>query len=289
MNSEPTRHTQQPLLAIAMIVRNEASNLAACLESCQDLADEIVIVDSGSEDNTAEIAHRFPKVRFFEHNAWRGFGLQRRTAQEHIQAKWVFWIDADERVTPALAASIRQVIHEYSTNDSDTNQTSPSGPRLFSVNRLSWVFGRFIRHSGWHPDWVVRLYQTDATQYSDDTVHEHVMKPANATIIKLDGNLLHYTYRDLQHYLVKSAQYASLWAQQRASRGKKASLGQGVTHALGCFLKMYVLKAGFLDGRQGLLLALLSSHSTFAKYADLWIRQQPDSEKPGSAKPGKPH
>lgn len=264
-----------------MIVRNEASNVAACLESCQSLADEIVIVDSGSDDNTAEIARQIPKVRFFEHKVWHGFGLQRRAAQEHIQAKWVFWIDADERVTPELAASIRKVIHDDGDGELDVNTGRPRGPRLYSVNRLSWVFGRFIRHSGWHPDWVIRLYQTDTTQYSDDAVHEHVMKPENATIVKLQGNLLHYTYRDLKHYLVKSAQYASLWAQQRETRGKRASLSQGVIHAFGCFLKMYVLKAGFLDGRQGLLLALLSAHSTFAKYADLWIRRQPDSERPG--------
>jgi (heptosyl)LPS beta-1,4-glucosyltransferase len=140
---------------------------------------------------------------------------------------------------------------------------------------LSWVFGRFIRHSGWYPDRVVRLYATAQTSYTTAPVHEQVIVPAGCTVKTLDGDLLHYTYRDLQHYLVKSAQYADLWAAERKKRGKTSSLTQGTLHALGCFLKMYLLKAGFLDGKQGLLLALLSAHSTFAKYADLWIRDQP--------------
>lgn len=267
----------RPLLAIALIVKNEASSLHACLASCHDLADEIVIMDGGSEDETEQVARRFPKVRFFENRAWQGFGHQRRLAQAQIRAQWVFWLDADERITPELAASIRQVLYREGSG-SATSAPEKANPTLYRVNRLSWVFGRFIRHSGWHPDWVVRLYQTDVTRYTEDSVHERVEVPVKSTVVNLDGNLLHYTYRDLQHYLVKSAQYASLWAQQRESRGKKASLTQGIVHGTGCFLKMYILKAGFLDGKQGLLLALLSAHSTFAKYADLWIRKQQSSD-----------
>ena len=95
---------------------------------------------------------------------------------------------------------------------------------------------------------------------------------------KLSGDLIHYTYRDLEHYLVKSANYASLWAQQRLAQGKKSSITKGIFHGIGCFIKMYLVRAGFLDGRQGFLLALLSAHSTFAKYADLWIRQHDKKE-----------
>lgn len=275
----------EPLLAIAMIVRNESANLMACLDSCHELADEIVIIDGGSEDDTIELARRYPKVRVIEHRQWRGFGHQRNIAQTHVKARWVLWLDADERITPELAQNIREVI-----------KSQPGGSAvalpdtLYQVNRLSWVFGRFIRHSGWHPDWVIRLYPTALTRYSDDTVHEHVLIPPGAKVAKLQGNLLHFTYRDLQHYLVKSAQYAHLWAEQRQVRGKRASLSQGVMHALGCFVKMYIVKAGFLDGRQGLLLALLSAHSTFAKYADLWIRHQTDAEDDQPDKPSnKPH
>ena len=251
-----------PTLAIAMIVKNEAQNLDACLQSCHQLADEIVIVDSGSQDGTLEIAHKYANVRVVEHHDWKGFGPQRQVAQQHVRAKWVFWIDADERITEALAHAIRNAVSEDRPD------------AIYSVSRLSWVFGRFIRHSGWYPDRVARLYPTSLTGYSDDPVHESVRIPPNTPVIKLQGDLLHFTYRDLQHYLVKSAHYASLWAEQRHTKAKRASLTQGIVHALGCFFKMYIVKAGFLDGRQGLLLALLSAHSTFAKYADLWIRRQ---------------
>lgn len=249
-------------LTIALIVKNEAANLAACLESCTDLAAQIVVVDSGSTDDTVAIAEQFG-AKVVVHADWQGFGPQRQVAQSHVTGDWVLWLDADERLTPALKASIQTVLNV------DDRQA------LYQVSRLSWVFGRFIRHSGWYPDRVVRLYATTKTGYTTAPVHEQVIVPAGWPVKTLDGDLLHYTYRDLQHYLVKSAQYADLWATERKKRGKTSSLTQGTLHALGCFFKMYLLKAGFLDGKQGLLLALLSAHSTFAKYADLWIRDQP--------------
>lgn len=249
-------------LTIALIVKNEAANLAACLESCTDLAAEIVVVDSGSTDDTVAIAEQFG-AKVVVHTDWQGFGPQRQVAQSHVTGDWVLWLDADERLTPTLKASIQTVLNV------DDRQA------LYQVSRLSWVFGRFIRHSGWYPDRVVRLYATTKTGYTTAPVHEQVIVPAGCPVKTLDGDLLHYTYRDLQHYLVKSAQYADLWATERKKRGKTSSLTQGTLHALGCFFKMYLLKAGFLDGKQGLLLALLSAHSTFAKYADLWIRDQP--------------
>jgi len=249
-------------LTIALIVKNEAVNLAACLASCADLADQIVVVDSGSTDDTVAIAERFG-AKTVVHTDWQGFGPQRQVAQAHATGEWILWLDADERLTPALKASIQAVLER------DDRQS------LYQVSRLSWVFGRFIRHSGWYPDRVVRLYATTKTSYTEAPVHEQVMVPPGFAVKTLDGDLLHYTYRDLQHYLVKSAQYADLWASDRKKRGKTSSLTQGTLHALGCFFKMYLLKAGFLDGKQGLLLALLSAHSTFAKYADLWIRDQP--------------
>ena len=127
---------------------------------------------------------------------------------------------------------------------------NPASDTIYSIPRLSWVFGRFIRHSGWYPDRVLPLPKA-LTGYNEALVHEKVEVRANMKIVNLQGDLLHYTYRDLEHYLVKSAGYARAWADQRTARGKKGSLGQGLVHAVGCFLKMYLLKAGFLDGKQG--------------------------------------
>ncbi|MBM7456323.1 (heptosyl)LPS beta-1,4-glucosyltransferase [Oceanisphaera litoralis] len=250
--------SSRPTLAAVLIVKNEAENLADCLATL-DWVDEIVVLDSGSTDTTREVAEA-AGARFFVNADWPGFGRQRQLAQGHVQSDWVLWIDADERVTPELKISIEAILAKPTTNT------------VYSIPRLSWVFGRFIRHCGWYPDRVLRLYPKALTGYNDALVHEKVELGPGIKTAKLKGDLLHYTYRDLEHYLVKSAGYAAAWAQQRQQRGKRGSLGQGVLHGVGCFLKMYLLKAGFLDGRQGLLLSLLSAHSTFVKYADLWIR-----------------
>jgi (heptosyl)LPS beta-1,4-glucosyltransferase len=252
-----------PTLAAVLIVKNEALQLEACLQSVQGWVDEIIIVDSGSTDNTESIARSF-NAKFIVNTDWQGFGQQRQWAQQHCNADWLFWIDADEVVTPELQKSIVKVVR------ANTPHT------VYRINRLSWVFGRFIRHSGWYPDRVVRLYPRALTQYNDALVHEHVIVPAKAVVKELRGDLLHYTYRSVEHYLVKSAHYARAWADKQTQQGRKASLLQGVAHAVGCFIKMYIIRQGFRDGRSGFLLAILSAHSAFVKYADLWARRQPE-------------
>ncbi|KAA6208103.1 glycosyltransferase family 2 protein [Avibacterium paragallinarum] len=248
-----------PTLSVAMIVKNESQYLAQCLDSVKDWVDEIVILDSGSTDNTKEIALQYG-AKFYQHTDWQGFGKQRQLAQQYVTSDYVLWLDADERVTDELRENIQQAVANNLPNV------------VYDIPRISEVFGRLIRHSGWYPDYVVRLYSTQYAGYNDALVHEKVVYPANTKVEKLSGNLLHYPYKNLHHYLVKSANYAQAWAEQRQRQGKKASLLQGVTHAIGCFVKMYLVKAGFLDGKQGFLLAVLSAHSTFVKYADLWIR-----------------
>jgi len=253
----------KPSIAVALIVKNEAQHLKACLENVHSWVDEIVVLDSGSTDNTEAIARSFTD-KFFVNTEWPGFGPQRQLAQSYIESDYVLWLDADERVTPELKNSI---ISAVSTNQPET---------IYQTARLSWVFGRYIRHCGWYPDKVLRLYPTKLTQYNDALVHEKVQVSKAMKVETLNGDLIHFTYNDMNHYLVKSAGDAKAWAEQRERKGKKGSILQGALHALGCFLKMYVLKAGFLDGKQGLLLSLLSAHSTFVKYADLWIRSETD-------------
>ena len=256
-----------PTVSAVIITKNEQDMLPECLDSLH-WADEIVVVDSGSSDDTRRIA-REHGARVYLHEEWRGFGPQRQLAQSYAACDWVFWIDADERVTDDLAREICRVV------------TADQRDCVYMVPRLSWVFGRYIRHSGWYPDYVARLYARVMTRYDDAPVHEKVVIGEGMRVSRLTSDLVHFTYRDLQHYLVKSAGYAALWADHRAKRGQKASIVQAAAHALGCFIKMYILRAGWLDGKQGFLLALLSSHSSFVKYADLWVRQQ-------SAKPDHP-
>ena len=200
-------HPQRPTLAVALIVKNEADNLAACLASVADWVDEIVVLDSGSTDATVSIAESL-NARVFINADWPGFGKQRQLAQSHVQADWVLWLDADERVTPELRDEILAVLQ------------NPPADTVFAMPRLSWAFGRFIRHSGWYPDYVLRLYPTQLTQYDDSLVHEKVLLPPNSKIQTLKTNLLHYTYRDMPQYLAKMSQYSNLWAEQKRMKVK---------------------------------------------------------------------
>ncbi len=246
-------------LSVAIITKNEEENLADCLETVK-WADEIVILDSGSTDKTIEIAKEYTD-KVFINKDWQGFGIQRQRLQELVSGDWVLMLDADERLSPELVSEIKNIIKANNHN------------QVYALPRLSWCFGDFIRHSGWYPDYVTRLYAKDKANYNARLVHEKLEYAAELKLVKLKGDLVHYTYRDLEHYLVKSAAYAAAWAEERNKRGKSSTLLQGLAHGVSCFLKMYIFRLGFLDGRQGLLLAILSSHSTFAKYADLWVRQ----------------
>jgi len=250
-------------LTVALIVKNEELNLSKCLETVK-WADEIVVLDAGSSDKTIEIAKQYTDKVYINAD-WQGYGVQRQRLQEYVTTDWILMLDADERLTTELTSEIKKAI------------TLDNKNTVYALPRLSWCFGDFIRHSGWYPDYVTRLYAKDTAQYSSQLVHEKLEYSNSVNMNKLKGDLLHYTYRDLEHYLVKSAGYASAWAEQREQRGKSSSLLQGFLHGVACFLKMYVFRFGFLDGRQGLLLAMLSAHSTFAKYADLWVRKQKKS------------
>src|SRR5690554_2933333 len=245
-------------ISAVLILKNEEQNLADCLQTL-DWVDEIVVLDSGSTDNTLEIAKSFG-AKVFVREDWEGFGEQRRRAQELASCDWIFMIDADERVTPELKQSIQKLIQ--------------GEPAIAAIARLSWCFGDYIRYSGWYPKRVSRVYPRQLAHYNDSLVHEKLLNPNNLPVTNISGDLLHYTYDNVHQYLVKSAYYASLWADARQQRGKKASLGAALGHGIWRFIRMYILKLGFLDGRQGLLLALLSGHYTFVKYADLWVRQQ---------------
>ena len=247
-----------PTLAVVLIVKNETKHLQACLETVQNWVDEIVILDSGSTDNTEIIARQFTD-KFFIHKNWSGFGKQRQLAQQYVTAEYTLWLDADERVTPELKLSIIAAVKANKPNV------------VYKINRLSSTFGKFIKYSGWSPDWVVRLYKTNETHYNDSLVHESVIVPPTYKIVPLQGNLLHYTYDQLHQYNTKNVMYIKSWVDQREDH-KKSSLSNAFIHGFFCFIRMYILKRGFLDGRHGLLLATLSASVTFNRYADLWLR-----------------
>ncbi|NGN99181.1 glycosyltransferase family 2 protein [Grimontia sp. S25] len=254
----------KPTLAVALIVKNEAQHLNACLSSVAGWVDEIVILDSGSTDETEDIARRYTD-KFYVSEDWPGFGIQRQRAQQYVTSDYVLWLDADERVTPELRTAILEAT------------ALPKDNTVYQINRLSSAFGQFIHHSGWTPDWLTRLYPTSLTTYNDALVHEKVIEVPKTQVKKLNGNLLHYTYDNLHHYIGKTTGYLRSWADEREGT-KKSSLSKALIHAFAAFLKMYVLRCGFLDGRRGFILAWLTMHSTFVKYVDLWLREQKHKE-----------
>ena len=258
-------HSSTPTLAVALIVKNEAKHLQACLETVQGWVDEIVILDSGSTDETESMARQFTD-KFFVNAEWPGFGKQRQLAQQYVTADYVLWLDADERVTPELKEDILAAVKANKPNVA------------YKINRLSSAFGKLIKHSGWSPDWVVRLYKATDMQYNNSLVHESVSVPKHIQITSLNGRLLHFTYDALQQYNAKNVMYIQSWVDQREGK-KKGSLSGAFVHGFFCFIRMYILKRGFLDGRHGLLLATLSASVTFNRYADLWLRDYNKSNK----------
>jgi (heptosyl)LPS beta-1,4-glucosyltransferase len=252
-------------VSAVLIVKNEEERLRQCLESLHWVS-EIIILDSGSVDETITIAKEYTD-KVYVNTQWPGFGAQRQLAQGYASGDWIFVIDADEVVTADLAQELLSAVEN----------NTPSC--LYAVNRKNWAFGKFIHFSGWSPDWVVRLYPREKTTYCDSLVHESVVVPDSMLVQRLSpkSHLLHYTYDTLYDYNRKVAGYLKSWADQREAT-KKSSVFKGVTHGLFAFFRMYFLRLGFLDGRHGFILAFLTAYTTSMKYFDLWLRQNQKHE-----------
>ncbi|GEM78168.1 glycosyltransferase family 2 protein [Vibrio superstes] len=251
-------------IGILLITKNAEKTLDKCLSSVQEWAHEIVILDSGSTDNTLNIARMYTQKVYSKTN-WEGFGAQRQVAQSYLTTDWILALDSDEVVTSELKTSILQSVN------------SANLQTCFSLNRLTKAFGKFIQHSGWYPDRIVRLYPRNYTSYNNAKVHESVIIPENTTVKRLNGDLLHFTMDSLSQYTSKTNLYIKSWADQREGK-KKSSLGKAISHAFFRFFKMYIIKLGFLDGKHGLLLAILSANTVFTRYADLWVRDMTKNE-----------
>lgn len=245
-------------LSVIVITRNEAHNLARCLESVP-FADEIVVVDAQSTDGTRAVAERFTH-RFFD-LPWQGFGKAKQAALDRATCEWVLSLDADEALDPGLAAEVADVVKH-----------PRNGVHGFRLNRRANFCGVWIRHSGRYPDYVPRLGLRERVRFSQDLIHEHMEVTGNTR--DLGGHLLHYTTPDLKSYLAKLSFYADLSARQLYARGRVARVVDVSLRPLYQFLRSYILQRGFLDGMAGLLIAGLSAVSVFTKYARLWELQR---------------
>jgi glycosyltransferase involved in cell wall biosynthesis len=250
-------------LTVTVITSNEGPHIAGALESVS-WADEIIVVDSRSIDDTVTVARRYtPHV---EERAWAGFGAQKNYAAGRAAHDWILSIDADERVSPALAEEIRALMRD-----------GPAPPG-YRIPRVSHYLGRWIRTTDWYPDYHLRLYDRRRARWSERRVHESV-ELVDAGVNKrqlprLKGEMLHYPYRDISEHLRKIDSYTTLAAQQWDAEGRRANAVQALVYPRLAFFRNYILRRGFLDGRAGLLVSMLNSYYVFLKYAKLLEMQR---------------
>ena len=239
------------MLSVIIITKNEAANIRACIESVA-WANEIIVVDSGSSDATVEICHELgAQVNAHE---WLGFGKQKNRALCYATNEWVLSIDADERVTPELQSQLIKAIEDDSEDG-------------LYVPRLSQFCGRFIHHSGWYPDYVLRLFKREKGHFSDDLVHESVILQGRTG--RLSSPLLHYSYITSQDVERKVDQYSTAAARQMLSRGKTTTWFDAPVRAAWAFFRTYCLRLGFLDGTAGFNIARMNARTTYLKYKKL--------------------
>lgn len=239
-------------ISVIIITHNEEKNILACLSNVK-WADELIVVDDFSTDNTKKLAEEFGAKVF--QVKWQGYGKQKNYALSLANGDWILSLDADERVTPELAEEIQAVV-PHSQMDG------------YQISRKAYFLGKWIRHSGWYPDYCLRLFRKDKAGFVEKPVHEFV--ELNGRMGQLKGALLHYTDTCLEHYLHKLCCYTTLAADELATKNKKASLWDIIIRPSFIFVKMYILKKGWMDGIHGFILAVLSSFYVFVKYAKLW-------------------
>lgn len=241
-------------LSVIVITRDEARNIEDCLRSV-GFADQLVVLDSGSTDDTLQIARSFGALVGVDAD-WKGFGVQKNRALDLASSDWVLSIDADERITPQLKA---EILATLKTPQFD----------CYSFPRLSSYCGQYMRHSGWYPDHVTRLFRRGAARFSDDRVHEKLLTSKPAGLLR--SPLLHESFRSLESVLDKVNRYSTAGALSLKEKGKTASLGKALASGLWAFIRTYFLRLGFMDGRMGLVLAISNAEGTYYRYLKLWL------------------
>ncbi len=249
---------------MTVITKNEQVNLPRALESVQ-WADEIVVVDCGSTDETVAIASRYTSRVIVR--GWPGYVAQKNYAAEAATHDWVLSLDADERVTSGLADEIRRIL---------ATEPVVAGYRIPRVTRY---LGRWIRTTDWYPDYQLRLYDRRRGRWQGRHVHESVS--VDGTIALLTGELEHHAYRDTAHHLEKMNAYAALAAKSLDEQQRKSSAFELVVHAPVAFFRNYILRGGFRDGTPGLIVSTLNAFYVFLKFARLWEIQHPDTHDAG--------
>lgn len=243
-----------PKLSVAIITRNEADRITNCLQSVY-FADEMVIVDSGSTDDTAAIAQQFGGKVI--HQPFLGFGPQKQFAVDHCNHDWVLLLDADERVPEVSVAAILKAV-----------RSAEKGAAAFEIQRKNFLHGRWIRHCGWWPDPLIRIVNRKQGRFSEDMVHERWL--TDGKVRSLLCVIEHRSFRNYSDMIEKLQHYSSLGAAQMGAQGHRSSPWSPLLHGFWTFVQVYGLRLGFLDGFDGFMIALLNAGGSFMKYAKCW-------------------
>lgn len=252
-----------PKLTVTVITRNEAANIAAALRSVA-WADEIIVVDSGSSDDTVAIARTFTDRVIVE--PWPGYAAQKNFAATQASHDWILSLDADERISEPLAAEIKTVL---------ANGPSAQGYRL---PRVTFHLGRWIRSTDWYPDFQLRLYDRRQGKWVGRYVHESVSIVGR--VEPLRGEIQHFAYRDVAHHLQTMDRYTTLAARQLFEEGRRAGAFDVLIRPRLAFVRNYFLKGGFRDGTAGLIVSMMNAHYVGLKFAKLWELCSPSTSIP---------
>lgn len=244
-------------ISVIIICHNEVHHIKKCLDSVK-FADEIVVLDSGSTDETVAVAKTYTQ-KVFE-SEWLGFGPQKNKALSLASCDWVLSLDADEAVTPALAEEI---------------QNLKGDKCAYAIPRQSSYLGKMIRFGDWRNDKVLRLFRKDCAKFTDAVVHESLR--VNGEIGELKQKITHDAFETLEEVLQKLNLYSSLGAKNKIEQGRKGGLFKAITHGLWTFVRGYIFRLGFLDGKQGFMLAVSNAEGCYYRYCKISLGQRPRS------------
>lgn len=241
-------------LTVIIITKNEEASIGNCISSVA-WADEIIVVDSGSTDRTENICRQYTDN--FYTNDWPGFGPQKNRALALATKEWVLSLDADEMISPELRRELEHVM------------TNPETYSAFVIPRRSSYCGRFMHHSGWWPDYVTRLFRKGSARFSDDLIHERIM--VDGSMGRLKHPIIHEAFEDMEEVLETMNRYSTIGAKMMHEHGKHGNLSKAILHGLWSFFQTYMVRLGFLDGREGFMLAVSNAEGTYYRYLKLML------------------
>lgn len=241
----------KPTLSVIIAAKNEAINIADCIRSVA-FADEVLVFDSGSTDDTVMLAEA-SGAKVFSVD-WPGYGPQQNRAIAASTGSWIFSIDADERITTVLADEILNVINKEEFE-------------VFDVARSSLFINKFMRHSGWWPDRTRRLFKRDSAKFTTHEIHANLS--TNRAVGHLKQHIVHFSYRNMHDVLEKMNRYSSGSARDLKAQGKKGSLKSAIAHGVWAFIRTFFIKLGFLDGAEGFMVAFLNAETSYYKHLKL--------------------